>query len=400
MTSDQHFESTYVGHFVSDGTSFGLRRTTSVRRREMTAHALHRSPKVSSDLPRVLSAPERSPPTESPSAGAMSTSTPPDAHQTSRRDHSQSAATPAVGSSPTVPERRSSAPPARIPIWARGTVSHPIQSYSPSQATTAVRRVQSQSTLSTTSRPTHPPRSSSMGQSALSTIHENTHVTKTAPSSPSGKLVRRETSIPQRSNSLPAAQLGSIISSQRLQQTGLSREPSRTARAAHQTLPAARSMSPLSRGSSASVAGRIVNTPANVSPTANPRLSRTPSPRLTRTAPSTPSSPARTVLSQHTAVARVRSVHELRSVAPQPLTRSTKTVVRKPAHEKAKLLQHEEGKGRTEPEGECCICMNAQSDSVLYRCGHICACMSCAKEMKQCPICREQVTDVIKIWKI
>jgi hypothetical protein len=93
-------------------------------------------------------------------------------------------------------------------------------------------------------------------------------------------------------------------------------------------------------------------------------------------------------------------VHDLRSVASQPLIRATKSVARKPTHGKANPLQHSEGKGRWETEGECCICMNAQSDSVLYRCGHVCACLPCAKEMKQCPICREEVTDVIKIWKI
>jgi hypothetical protein len=405
MTSDHHFESTYVGHFVSDGTSFGLRRASSIRRRDMTMHALHRSPKVSSELPRVLSARERSPSMESTLlVPVTSTSTPHDAHQTATRARSQSVATLPLVSSPTVPERKSSAPPARMPIWARGTVSHPIQQSSLSQTTPTVRRVQSQSSLSSNTRPNHQLRSPSMEQNALTTIHENMHVTKTAPSSPSRNPIRREVSIPQRSNSMPAAQLASKTSSQRPPPALSSRETSRATRTTHQTIPTTwRSSSPLTRGATVSAANRRAVVPANTPPSTNPISSRTPSPRVTRTTPSTPStplSPARSVVSQQTGSTRVRPVHDLRSVASQPLIRSTKSVARKPTHGKAKSLQHTEGKGSGETEGECCICMNAQSDSVLYRCGHICACMSCAKEMKQCPICREQVTDVIKIWKI
>jgi len=409
MTSDHRFESTYVGHFVSDGTSFGLRRASSIRRRDMTVHALHRSPKVSSELPRVLSTRERSPSAEPTPPSVTSISTlPQDAHQTGPRPHSQSAATRPVSSLPIVPERKSSAPPARTPIWARGTFSHPIQRPSPSQTTPSVRRVQSQSSLSSNTRPTHPARSSSMEQSALTTIHENMHVTKTAPSSPSRNPVRREASIPQRSNSLPAAQLAARSSPQRAQPTLSSREPPRATRTVHQAITTRRSTSPSSRGSPASVGtgSRRVVVPTNASPNTNRVSSRTPSPRVTRTTPFTPStpssplSPARSVASRQAGSTRVRLVHDLRSVASQPLIRSTKSVARQPTHGKAKSLQHTEAKGRPEGEGECCICMNAESDSVLYRCGHICACMSCAKEIKQCPICREQVTDVIKIWKI
>lgn len=413
MTSDHHFESTYVGHFVSDGTSFGLRRASSIRRRDMTMHALHRSPKVASELPRVLSARQRSPSMESkPMAPVTSTSTAHDAHQTTRA-RSQSVATLPLLSSPTVPERKSSAPPASMPIWARGTVSHPIQQSSPSQTTPTVRRVQSQSSLSSNTRPNHLARSSSMEQSTLTTIHENMHVTRTAPSSPSRNPIRREVSVPHRSNSMPAAQLASKTGSQRVPPALSSREQSTATRTIHQTITTRRSSSPLTRGATVSAPSRRVVVPAKTPASTNlsstnpsstsPISSRTPSPRVTRTTPSTPStpiSPARSVVSQQTGSTRVRPVRDLRSVASQPLSRSTKSVARKPTHGKAKSLQHSEGKGWGETEGECCICMNAQSDSVLYRCGHICACIPCAKEMKQCPICREQVTDVIKIWKI
>src|SRR5436305_11042933 len=35
---DRHFESTYVGHFINDGTSYGLRRTSSIRRQRRTSY--------------------------------------------------------------------------------------------------------------------------------------------------------------------------------------------------------------------------------------------------------------------------------------------------------------------------------------------------------------------------
>ena len=400
MTSDHCFESTYVGHFVSDGTSFGLRRASSIRRREVAMHPLHRSPKVSSELPRVLGGRERSPPTGEVVPPPVTTSTPQHVQQTSTRARSQSEATHASPSSIAASERRSSAPPARIPIWARGTVSHPVHHPSPSQTKPSVRRVQSQSTLSSNSRPTHPARSSSMEQSALTTIHENTHVTKIVPPSPSRNPIRQEMSTSQRSNSMPVAQLASRSGSRRTQQNPSTREPLRAASTAHQIILTRRSVSPLGTGNPASVVSRRVVASAHTSPSINPMSSRTPSPRISRTIPSTPSLPSRSALPQQAASSRARPGYRLRSVASQPSIRSSKKVAQKTTHEKAKSVHHTDIKGGAEGEGECCICMNAQSDSVLYRCGHICACMPCAKNMKQCPICREQVTDVIKIWKI
>lgn len=51
---------------------------------------------------------------------------------------------------------------------------------------------------------------------------------------------------------------------------------------------------------------------------------------------------------------------------------------------------------------ECTICMNNQVNSVIYRCGHMCMCFSCAKEMQNrsgdCPICRTAIIDVIRCF--
>ncbi|OVA04479.1 zinc finger protein [Macleaya cordata] len=45
----------------------------------------------------------------------------------------------------------------------------------------------------------------------------------------------------------------------------------------------------------------------------------------------------------------------------------------------------------------CCICYEMEVDSLLYRCGHICACFKCAKALqrssRKCPICRAPITD-------
>jgi hypothetical protein len=48
--------------------------------------------------------------------------------------------------------------------------------------------------------------------------------------------------------------------------------------------------------------------------------------------------------------------------------------------------------------GECTVCMDRQSNCVLYRCGHVCCCFGCGKRLKTCPICRKPVEDVIKIY--
>ncbi|KAL3271257.1 hypothetical protein HHI36_021748 [Cryptolaemus montrouzieri] len=47
----------------------------------------------------------------------------------------------------------------------------------------------------------------------------------------------------------------------------------------------------------------------------------------------------------------------------------------------------------------CRICMDAPLDSVFLECGHIVACMTCGEKSKNCPICREKITRVKKIFK-
>ncbi|XP_056163479.1 flocculation protein FLO11-like isoform X2 [Syzygium oleosum] len=53
-------------------------------------------------------------------------------------------------------------------------------------------------------------------------------------------------------------------------------------------------------------------------------------------------------------------------------------------------------------KGNCCVCYEKQVDSLLYRCGHMCACLKCAHEMQwssgKCPICRAPIVDVVRAY--
>ena len=57
---------------------------------------------------------------------------------------------------------------------------------------------------------------------------------------------------------------------------------------------------------------------------------------------------------------------------------------------------------RTSKKGSCCICNENKINSVLYRCGHMCACFKCASELqgsnKKCPICKVPIIDVVKVY--
>lgn len=51
---------------------------------------------------------------------------------------------------------------------------------------------------------------------------------------------------------------------------------------------------------------------------------------------------------------------------------------------------------------ECSICLSERANAVIYRCGHVCTCMSCARTLMiqsdNCPICRQPITDVIQVF--
>ncbi|KAK1398334.1 putative E3 ubiquitin-protein ligase XBOS34 [Heracleum sosnowskyi] len=54
--------------------------------------------------------------------------------------------------------------------------------------------------------------------------------------------------------------------------------------------------------------------------------------------------------------------------------------------------------------GVCCLCRDAKIDSLLYRCGHMCACSKCAQKLLEgrvkCPMCRAPVIEVTPAYSI
>mmetsp|Transcript_9559 Transcript_9559/g.12511 ORF Transcript_9559/g.12511 Transcript_9559/m.12511 type:complete len:354 (-) Transcript_9559:211-1272(-) len=59
----------------------------------------------------------------------------------------------------------------------------------------------------------------------------------------------------------------------------------------------------------------------------------------------------------------------------------------------------DEGKFSNDPD--CVVCMSAEKNVMVLPCSHVCLCEECAKQLplrsKNCPICREAFTDVMKI---
>lgn len=47
----------------------------------------------------------------------------------------------------------------------------------------------------------------------------------------------------------------------------------------------------------------------------------------------------------------------------------------------------------------CKICMESIIDCVLLDCGHMCSCIKCGKQLGECPICRQYVVKVIRVFK-
>lgn len=52
---------------------------------------------------------------------------------------------------------------------------------------------------------------------------------------------------------------------------------------------------------------------------------------------------------------------------------------------------------------ECIVCFEKPCDTVIYKCGHVCMCFACATSVRQqapplCPICRQVIEDVIRMF--
>ena len=54
--------------------------------------------------------------------------------------------------------------------------------------------------------------------------------------------------------------------------------------------------------------------------------------------------------------------------------------------------------------GECSICMEREPNAALYPCGHMCMCYDCAVGVQKlrgalCPICRQPIIDILRIYR-
>ena len=47
----------------------------------------------------------------------------------------------------------------------------------------------------------------------------------------------------------------------------------------------------------------------------------------------------------------------------------------------------------------CRICYEGEMDAVFYDCGHVVACLECARQVESCPVCRKGVRGVCRIFK-
>ncbi|KAI9924316.1 hypothetical protein ASPWEDRAFT_115266 [Aspergillus wentii DTO 134E9] len=47
----------------------------------------------------------------------------------------------------------------------------------------------------------------------------------------------------------------------------------------------------------------------------------------------------------------------------------------------------------------CQICYGEEQDALFYDCGHVCACVTCARQVDICPICRKSIISVVKIYR-
>ncbi|KAL4787038.1 hypothetical protein BJX76DRAFT_319842 [Aspergillus varians] len=47
----------------------------------------------------------------------------------------------------------------------------------------------------------------------------------------------------------------------------------------------------------------------------------------------------------------------------------------------------------------CQICFGEEQDALFYDCGHVCACITCARQLEICPICRKNILNVVKIYR-
>lgn len=57
-------------------------------------------------------------------------------------------------------------------------------------------------------------------------------------------------------------------------------------------------------------------------------------------------------------------------------------------------------KNAQEAERMCRICWDEAADAAFYDCGHVVACLTCAREVQTCPVCRKRVLSAMKLYYV
>ncbi|EDO44591.1 predicted protein, partial [Nematostella vectensis] len=53
----------------------------------------------------------------------------------------------------------------------------------------------------------------------------------------------------------------------------------------------------------------------------------------------------------------------------------------------------------TSLDESCKVCMDNLIDCVLLECGHMVACINCSKQLAECPICRQNISRIVRVFK-
>ncbi|TKA63691.1 hypothetical protein B0A49_09718 [Cryomyces minteri] len=64
--------------------------------------------------------------------------------------------------------------------------------------------------------------------------------------------------------------------------------------------------------------------------------------------------------------------------------------------------KHGEGvtqwKVAADQQKRCQMCYEGETEAAFYDCGHVCACLACARRVEQCPVCRKRVLAAVKLY--
>jgi len=63
-----------------------------------------------------------------------------------------------------------------------------------------------------------------------------------------------------------------------------------------------------------------------------------------------------------------------------------------------KMLKEQVEKARSENETLCCICYARRPESVFMDCRHLTCCLVCSETVDQCPICRQPISDRVRVY--